>query len=84
MNIPTIDLIETGKNITRLRKEKGLSVKDLQKIFGFTTPQAIYKWHHGRYHCCDSGKRKLNKFDCFFQVSYGMIKKNKIIEGKNP
>jgi len=44
MNIPTIDLIETGKNITRLRKEKGLSVKDLQKIFGFTTPQAIYKW----------------------------------------
>ena len=47
MNIPTIDLIETGKNITRLRKEKGLSVKDLQKIFGFTTPQAIYKWQHG-------------------------------------
>ena len=31
MNIPMIDLIETGKNITRLRKEKGLSVKDLQK-----------------------------------------------------
>ena len=47
MNIPMIDLIETGKNITRLRKEKGLSVKDLQKIFGFTTPQAIYKWQHG-------------------------------------
>ena len=47
MNIPTIDLIETGKNITRLRKEKGFSVKDLQKIFGFTTPQAIYKWQHG-------------------------------------
>lgn len=47
MNLPTIDLIETGKNITRLRKEKGLSVKDLQKIYGFTTPQAIYKWQHG-------------------------------------
>ena len=47
MNIPMIDLIETGKNITRLRKEKGLSVKDLQKIFGFTTPQAIYKWQNG-------------------------------------
>ncbi len=47
MNIPTIDLIETGKNITRLRKEGGLSVKDLQHIFGFTTPQAIYKWQHG-------------------------------------
>lgn len=47
MNIPTIDLVETGKNITRLRKERGLSVRDLQQIFGFTTPQAIYKWQHG-------------------------------------
>jgi len=47
MNLPTIDLIETGKNITRLRKERGLSVKNLQQIFGFTTPQAIYKWQHG-------------------------------------
>lgn len=47
MNIPTIDLIETGKNITRLRMERGLAVKDLQQIFGFTTPQAIYKWQHG-------------------------------------
>lgn len=47
MNIPTIDLVETGKNIIRLRKERGLSVKDLQGIFGFTTPQAIYKWQQG-------------------------------------
>ena len=47
MNLPTLDLIETGKNITRLRKERGLSVKNLQQIFGFTTPQAIYKWQHG-------------------------------------
>ncbi len=23
------------------------SVKDLQDIFGFATPQAIYKWQHG-------------------------------------
>lgn len=47
MNIPTIDLVETGKNITRLRKERGLSVRDIQQIFGFTTPQAIYKWQQG-------------------------------------
>ena len=26
---------------------KGLTVRDLQEIFGFTTPQAIYKWQHG-------------------------------------
>ena len=46
-NIPTIDLIATGKNIENLRKEAGYSVKELQEIFGFGTPQAIYKWQHG-------------------------------------
>ena len=47
LTIPTIDMVGTGQNIIRLRKEKALSVKDLQDIFGFTTPQAIYKWQHG-------------------------------------
>ena len=47
LNIPTVDLIKTGENITKLRKEAGLSVKDLQEIFGFATPQAIYKWQQG-------------------------------------
>ena len=37
----------TGQNINRLRKQAGLSVKDLQDIFGFATPQAIYKWQQG-------------------------------------
>lgn len=45
--IPTIDMVKTGENIMRLRKEKGLTVKDLQTVFGFETPQAIYKWQHG-------------------------------------
>lgn len=44
---PTIDLVATGKNIIKLREESGLSVRDLQNIFGFATPQAIYKWQHG-------------------------------------
>lgn len=47
MNIPTIDMVKTGQNILRLRERNGLSVKDLQNIFGFATPQAIYKWQHG-------------------------------------
>lgn len=47
INIPTINLIKTGENITRLREMNGLTVKDLQNIFGFATPQAIYKWQHG-------------------------------------
>ena len=46
-NIPTIDMVATGRNITRLRQAAGLTVKNLQDIFGFTTPQAIYKWQHG-------------------------------------
>ncbi len=47
MDLPTIDMIQTGKNINRLRKQANLSVKDLQNIFGFATPQAIYKWQQG-------------------------------------
>ena len=45
--IPTIDMTATGENIMRLREAAGLSVRDLQDIFGFATPQAIYKWQHG-------------------------------------
>ena len=45
--VPTIDLIRTGENIARLRIQAGLSVRDLQKIFGFSTPQALYKWQRG-------------------------------------
>ena len=47
MTIPTIDMVRTGQNIKRLRKLAGVSVKDLQDVFGFATPQAIYKWQHG-------------------------------------
>lgn len=48
MNIwPVIDMAATGQNIVRLRKRAGLTVKDLQDIFGFATPQAIYKWQRG-------------------------------------
>ena len=45
--MPVIDMIKTGQNIMDLRVAAGLSVKDLQDIFGFATPQAIYKWQHG-------------------------------------
>lgn len=45
--IPIIDMVKTGQNISRLRQQAGLSVKDLQDIFGFATPQAIYKWQQG-------------------------------------
>lgn len=45
---PMIDLVATGKNIARLRKDRGLTVRDLQNWFGFEEPQAIYKWQKGK------------------------------------
>ena len=45
--IPVIDMTATGINITRMRINAGLTVKDLQMVFGFSTPQAIYKWQRG-------------------------------------
>ena len=42
------DMAKTGQNILALRQKAGLSVKDLQDVFGFATPQAIYKWLNGR------------------------------------
>ena len=47
MDLPTIDMIRTGENINKLRKQAGLSVKWLQNSFGFDTQQAIYKWQQG-------------------------------------
>lgn len=45
---PVIDMQATGQNIIRLRKSRGLSVRDLQVYFGFEEPQAIYKWQRGK------------------------------------
>ncbi len=45
--MPVIDMTATGMNITRLRKNAGMTVRDLQAVFGFATPQAIYKWQRG-------------------------------------
>ncbi len=42
-----INMTATGENITRLRLERGMTVRDLQDVFGFATPQAIYKWQRG-------------------------------------
>lgn len=48
MKIPVINLPMTGAKINLLRKKANISVKEIQEIFGFESPQAIYKWIHGR------------------------------------
>lgn len=47
MNLPIIDMKQTGQNITQLRRQRGITVKQLQTLMGFATPQTIYKWQHG-------------------------------------
>ena len=47
VQLPVIDMVRTGQNILQLRQQCGMSVRDLQDVFGFATPQAIYKWQHG-------------------------------------
>jgi transcriptional regulator with XRE-family HTH domain len=42
-----INMIETGNNISRLRKEKGITIRQIQETMGFNTPQAIYRWIRG-------------------------------------
>ena len=46
-SLPSIDMEATGTNIVRMRQQHGMTVQDLQQIFGFSTPQAIYKWQRG-------------------------------------
>jgi transcriptional regulator with XRE-family HTH domain len=48
MEIPIIDIKETGKNIRILRKKSGLTMNEIRSIFNFATSQAIYKWEYGK------------------------------------
>ena len=47
VRVPYINTVATGENINRMRMEAGFSVREMQAVFGFATPQAIYKWIHG-------------------------------------
>lgn len=48
MKIPVIDVPRTGAKIDLFRKKANIPVKEIQEVFGFATPQAIYKWIHGK------------------------------------
>ena len=47
MLVPVVDMKLTGQNITSLRIKRGISVREMQHMLGFTTPQSIYKWQRG-------------------------------------
>ncbi len=46
--MPVINMKATGVKIKDLIKAKGLTVKDVQKVFGFASPYPIYKWQNGQ------------------------------------
>ena len=46
-HVPVIDMAATGRNITRLRENAGLSVKELQEKMELASLQAIYRWQRG-------------------------------------
>lgn len=45
--MPTINMIETGKNIKTIITLNNIKIVQIQQILGFNTPQAIYKWFRG-------------------------------------
>ena len=47
MKFPIVNMRKTGQNICILRTERGISVRELSRMMGFSTPQAVYKWQHG-------------------------------------
>ena len=47
MLVPIVDMKLTGQNIASLRVKRGISVREMQHMLGFTTPQSIYKWQRG-------------------------------------
>ena len=47
-NTPSINLVATGENIRSMRRERGITVRDIAEHMGFTTEQPIYKWQRGQ------------------------------------
>ena len=49
MMIKMIDIENTSKNIKELIKKSGIKISEMQKIFGFDSPQSLYKWMSCKY-----------------------------------
>ncbi len=45
--ISNINIVATGERIRQLMFDAHITIRDMQEIFGFKTPQAIYKWVNG-------------------------------------
>ena len=46
--MPYVNVEATGLNLKNLFKANNLKVKDVQAVFGFANPQAVYNWLSGK------------------------------------
>lgn len=46
--LPEIDMEKTGRNIARLRKERGFTVKDVAARLMLASAQTVYQWESGQ------------------------------------
>ena len=46
--MPIIDMKATGLNIKKNMDKKGMKVKDIAAILGFTSAYPVYKWVNGQ------------------------------------
>ncbi len=44
----SIDMLETGWRLVLLFRQKGYSVKDIQKLMQLSCPQPVYRWIKGQ------------------------------------
>ena len=47
MEVPQIDIRETGKNIRRMRTERGIRVTEISDAL-MIDKQAVYRWEYGK------------------------------------
>ncbi len=45
---PQIDYVKTGRNLKRLCRNHGLTVREIQQALGLGSNQAIYDWFNGK------------------------------------
>lgn len=45
---PHFDIIASGAQMKKIRKEKNISVKQVMEYMEFESTQAIYKWEAGK------------------------------------
>ena len=48
INKPVINIAATAANIKSYRIRAGYSVREIQSIFNFTSPEAVYAWERAK------------------------------------